>query len=233
VGPRTGALDISSSTAYRCRQECTIVIQAVEEDATSTISSPNVCLRPEQPGDAEAVRQINVSAFDTKAEADLVDALRAAGGITLSAVTVSGGAGPAGETVTAPSRSPMFVDEVIGGEVVGHVLFSPVTVSTEKAEVSLLALGPVAVLPSKQRQGIGTLMISGCLEYLRSRGHRGVVVVGEPAYYRRFGFIQASRWGLACELEVPDENFMAMALTPGVLAGVSGTVRYRPEFGRV
>ena len=96
--------------------------------------------------------------------------------------------------------------------------------------MALLALGPVAVLPSRQHQGIGTMMISGCLEYLRARGHRGVVVVGAPAFYRRFGFIQAGRWGLKAELEVPEEDFMALALASGALGGVSGIVRYRPEF---
>jgi putative acetyltransferase len=57
--------------------------------------------------------------------------------------------------------------------------------------------------------------------------------VGEPDFYRRFGFIQASRWGLVSELEIPEKNFMALALTPGVLGGLTGTVRYRPEFDGV
>jgi putative acetyltransferase len=59
------------------------------------------------------------------------------------------------------------------------------------------------------------------------------VVVGEPGFYRRFGFIQASRWGLRWEVEVPEENFLALQLTPGALAGVSGAVRYRPEFTQI
>ncbi len=91
----------------------------------------------------------------------------------------------------------------------------------------------VAVIPAKQHQGIGTMMIAGCLEHLRSLHNRGVVVVGEPGFYRRFGFIPASRWGLQWELEVPEENFLVLELTPGALAGVSGTVRYRPEFTQV
>jgi putative acetyltransferase len=164
-------------------------------------------LRPEHSADVEAVRHVNVMAFGAQAEADLVDALRRAGAVTLSAVTVLG-AQRTGETEPCTSdEGKLFTGEVYGGEVVGHVLFTPVTVATEKGAVPLLGLGPVAVLPANQRQGLGTMMISGCLEYLRTRGHRGVVVVGEPDFYRRFGFIQASRWGLLSELEIPEASW--------------------------
>jgi predicted N-acetyltransferase YhbS len=76
------------------------------------------------------------------------------------------------------------------------------------------------------------LLISACLEQLRESGHSGVVVLGHPKYYPRFGFIPASRWGLRLEVEVPDEVFMALELCPGLLAGVCGVVRYRPEFAK-
>jgi putative acetyltransferase len=198
----------------------------------STISSPAVCLRPEQPADVHKIREINEAAFQGRAEADLVDALRGAGMITLSAVALLGCSPEGEEKGDATHRSGMCTDEVVGGELVGHILFTPVTVTTEKADVPLLGLGPVAVLPARQHQGVGTLMVSGCLEHLRAQRHRGVVVVGEPAFYRRFGFIKASRWGLQWETEVPEENFMALELTPGFLAGVSGVVRYRPEFSK-
>jgi putative acetyltransferase len=199
----------------------------------STLSSPAICLRFEQPADAGKIREIDELAFEGRAEADLVDALRSTGIITLSAVAVLGGSPKGGESATAPDRSSICIGEVVGGEVVGHVLFTPVTVTAERGDLSLLGLGPVAVLPARQHQGIGTLMIAGCLEHVRSLHHRGVVVVGEPSFYRRFGFIEASRWGLRWEIEVPEENFMALELTPGLLAGVSGVVRYRPEFTQV
>ena len=141
--------------------------------------------------------------------------------------------GPGEAQPCASEEGKLFTGEVYGGEVVGHVLFTPVSVATAKGDLPLLGLGPVAVRPANQRQGLGTMMISGCLEYLRTRGHCGVVVVGEPAFYRRFGFIQASRWGLKSELDIPEENFMALALTAGALGGLTGTVRYRPEFGQV
>jgi len=199
----------------------------------STIPSPQICLRPEQPGDEGSIRQINESAFADRTEADRVQALRDAGAIRLSAVAILGGRSVDGGSVGTVGRTGMCSGEVIGGELVGHALFTPVTVTTDKGDIELLGMGPVAVLPAKQRQGIGTMMIAGCLEHLRSLHNRGVVFVGEPGFYRRFGFIQASRWGLRWEVEVPEENFLVLELTPGALAGVSGTVRYRPEFTQV
>jgi len=198
-----------------------------------SILSPSICLRPEQPGDEGSIRQINESAFADRTEADLVQTLRDAGAIRLSAVAILGGRTPDGGSVATVGRTGMCSREVIGGVLVGHALFTPVTVTTDKGDIELLGMGPVAVIPAKQHQGIGTMMIAGCLEHLRSLHNRGVVVVGEPGFYRRFGFIQASRWGLRWEVEVPEENFLALQLTPGALAGVSGAVRYRPEFTQI
>ena len=198
----------------------------------STISSPSICLRPEQPGDEGSVRQINESAFADRAEACLVQALRDAGAVRLSAVAIMGGRSLDGRSVKTVGRTEMCSGEVIGGELVGHALFTPVTVATDKGDIELLGMGPVAVIPARQHQGVGTMMIAGCLEHLRGLHNRGVVVVGEPGFYRRFGFIQASRWGLRWEGDAPEENFLVLELTPGALAGVSGTARYRPEFNR-
>lgn len=120
---------------------------------------------------------------------------------------------------------------VVGGEVIGHALVTPVTLTSEQGEQRLLGLGPVAVLPEHQGRGIGTLLIETCLEQLRDSDIAGVVVVGDPGYYGRFGFITAARWGLRWEVEAPEEVFMALELSPGQLAGKCGVVRYRPEFG--
>jgi putative acetyltransferase len=197
----------------------------------STLSSPAVHLRLEQPGDAIPIRQINESAFGGNVEADLIDALRAADAVALSVVAVINANSPEGQDMHTVGPDSVHKGEIVGGDIVGHALFTPITVTTETGEVQLLALGPVAVLPARQHRGIGTMMISGCLEHLRASGKRGVVVVGEPGYYRRFGFIQASRWSLRSDMvEVPEENFLALELTPGALTGVSGVARYRPEF---
>jgi putative acetyltransferase len=166
-----------------------------------------------------AIRRVNELAFEGTAEADLADALRSTGAITVSMVAVLGGAAADGEAT--------------GGEVIAHALFSPVAIETECRAVSALGLGPVAVRPDLQRQGIGTMLIDACLERLRVAGHGAVVVIGHPAYYPRFGFLPASRWGLTWEMDVPDEAFMALELHPGALAGMRGVVRYRPEFAGV
>jgi putative acetyltransferase len=218
------------------------------EHVMSSLSPMDACLRPEGQDDLESIRHVNIMAFERTEEADLVDSLRGAGAVTLSVVTVLGahrlggtgtsdafGADDTAEVADATDADTcaLCACELYGGEIVGHVLFTPVVVATQDGELPLLGLGPVAVLPANQRQGLGTMMLSGCLEYLRAQGHRGVVVVGDPDFYRRFGFINASRWGLRSEFPVPDENFMALSLKPGVLGGFAGTVRYRPEFGQV
>ena len=69
------------------------------------------------------------------------------------------------------------------------------------------------------------------LESCKELGYSAVVVVGHPEYYPRFGFIPASRLGIACEYNVPDEVFMALELEPGTLQGKSGTIRYHEAFG--
>jgi putative acetyltransferase len=199
----------------------------------SPFSTSDACLRPEYKSDAEAIRRVNVAAFERTAEANLVDSLREAGAVILSAVVVVGAVRADAGSLTPTERSRLCTAQVRGGEVVGHALLTPVTVATDKGEVLLLGLGPVAVEPAHQRLGLGTMMVSGCLEYMRARGHRGVVVVGDPTFYRRFGFIGAARWGLDIESGVPEEQFMALALKPGVLGGMSGTVRYRSEFANI
>lgn len=170
-------------------------------------SAPAFHIRPEGPHDADAIRRVNELAFAGHTEADIVDALRAAEAVVLSLVAL---------------------DE--SDRVIAHALVTPVTVETDEGQTGLVGLGPVAVLPSDQERGVGTQLIEACLEELRQRGHAAVVVVGEPDYYSRFGFIAAGRWGLRWEVDVPEEAFMVLELAPGRLAGTRGTVRYRPEF---
>ena len=171
-------------------------------------------LRPEEPGDAAAIRQIHRLAFEGEVEAEIVDAIRAAEAAVLSLV--------AEETATGGAT---------GGLLVGHVLFTDVTVTTADGdEMGLLSLAPVGVLPSRQNEGIGTMLIEAGLERLRAEGHPAVVVLGHPSYYPRFGFVPASSFGLRWEMDAPDEAFMALELSAGALAGVRGVVRFRPEF---
>ena len=111
--------------------------------------------------------------------------------------------------------------------VVGHILFSPVSIEPEGTAIGL---APMAVLPEHQRRGIGGRLVREGLELLRAAGHGAVVVLGHPEYYPRFGFTRANRFGLRCEFECRDEAFMALELSPGALANRAGLVRYLREF---
>jgi putative acetyltransferase len=97
---------------------------------------------------------------------------------------------------------------VAGTEVVGHALLSRVDVSGSPA----LALAPVGVVPAHQRAGVGTAVVRAVLAAGAAAGERLVVVVGDPAYYRRFGFLPASRFGITGPYPVPDEVFQALPL---------------------
>ena len=116
---------------------------------------------------------------------------------------------------------------VLEEDVVGHILFTKVSIGD--SAVNALGLGPMAVLPELQHQGIGTRLLGEALERCRFAGYECVVVVGHPEYYPRFGFVPASRWGLHYE-GVPDEAFMALELQAGVLETASGRVGFQPEF---
>lgn len=162
-------------------------------------------IRGERKEDFEGVRRVNEAAFGQPAEADLVDALRSGGAVTVSLVAE------------------------VKGQIVGHILFSPVTVQGAD-DLKAVGLGPMAVLPEHQRRGIGSLLIRKGLEYCRKAGIQAVVVLGHPDYYPRFGFRRASSWGLRCEFDAPDEAFMALELIPNVLSGRSGVVNYHAAF---
>jgi putative acetyltransferase len=165
-------------------------------------------VRPESPDDCDAIANVNRLAFGGEGEARLVEALRASDGFD-------------------PELSLVAVGE---GTVVGHVLFSPIVIEAEDRRTPALALAPMAVLPQRQRQGIGSELVRRGLVACRVRGHRLVVVLGHPEYYPRFGFQAARPHGILCPYEAPDEAFMVFALVPGALDGVAGTVKYPPAF---
>ena len=132
-------------------------------------------------------------------EAAIVEALRSAEALTLSLVAVED-----------------------SGEIVGHVAFSPVLI--DGGDAGWFGLGPVAVKPDRQRRGIGARLVRNGLDRLRETGAHGVVVLGDPVYYGRFGFRVPSNLRLP---NVPAEYFMALGFG---LAAPSGTVEYHSAF---
>lgn len=171
------------------------------------MNDSSLILRAELPADQAAIHNLHTRAFNGPQEAELVDQLRAEGFYSLSLVAEK------------------------AGELVGHILFSPLQIITDSKSLPALALAPVAVLPEHQRSGIGSALIRAGLELARQNGERIVIVLGEPAYYGRFGF----RADLAAPLSSPyaGEYFMALELVPGALAGVQGEVVYAGPFGRL
>lgn len=151
------------------------------------------------------MRAVNVAAFETPAEAALVDALR---------------------EQARPLVSLVAEDDAA---IVGHVMFSPVSLGDRPA-LQIMGLAPVAVAPEHQRKGVGSALVRAGIERCKQLGVGAVVVLGHPSYYPRFGFLPASRFGVGCEYAVPDDVFMAMELQPGYLRGASGKVKYHAAF---
>jgi putative acetyltransferase len=168
-----------------------------------------ITIRSERPEDASRVRLVNELAFGQSAEADLVERLRQA---------------------CTDSLSLVAEDDAVSG----HILFTSVVVESAGQRVLGMGLAPMAVLPDRQRQGIGSQLVRRGLDILRDRGCPFVVVVGHPEYYRRFGFEPASMHGLASQWAgVPDAAFMVLVLDVHAMAGVSGVAKYREEFNEV
>ena len=164
-------------------------------------------IRPETRADFAAISEVNSLAFGRDGEARLVDELRDAGYARLSLVAVE------------------------GGRIVGHVMLSEAGIQTEDGPVQALALGPVAVLPYRQGEGIGSALIRDALGRCAREGHRVVVLVGHPGYYPRFGFSSALAENLTSAYS--GEAFMALELVPGALSGVSGPFEFAPPFEAV
>jgi putative acetyltransferase len=165
-------------------------------------------IRNERPGDRERIRSVHLTAFDTRAEADLVDALREQADPVVSLVAEE------------------------GGDIVGHIMFSPATMATQPV-LRIMGLAPVAVLPRCQRRGVGSALIREGLGRCRALGFGAVIVLGHAGFYPRFGFAPASRWDIHSEYDVPDDVFMALELTDGSLAGSSGLVKYHSAFANL
>jgi len=117
------------------------------------------------------------------------------------------------------------------GELVGHILLSKAEVVNEDHIREIIVLAPIAVMPDYQKRGIGGALIREALERVKRLGYGLVLLIGHPAYYPKFGFQPARRFGLELkQFEVPDEVFMVCELIDGELGKIKGELRYPSTF---
>lgn len=161
-------------------------------------------IRPERPQDAPGIRRVLEAAFPTSAEADLVERLR------------------------RHSKAVIALTAEDVGEIVGHIVFSPLSLEPLAGTVGL-GLGPLAVMPDHEKHGVGRRLVQNGLAECRAWGARFVSVLGDPEYYGRFGFEPATGHGLLNEFGA-DEHFMVFELRKGGLPPSGTLIRYAPEF---
>ncbi|MCI0539172.1 MAG: N-acetyltransferase [Verrucomicrobiales bacterium] len=171
----------------------------------SAQSASKLVIRPENDVDADGITRVLIEAFGGNVEVDLVHALRNNGALTISFVAC------------------------VSGEIVGHVAFSPMHADGQPDREDLLGLAPVAVLPKWQRRGIGATLVQRGLDECRRRGVAAVFVLGDPTFYRRFGFMPAHTQGFRCVYDAPNA-FQLLALADEGVLPPAGLIRYRPEF---
>ncbi|OPY54977.1 MAG: Acetyltransferase (GNAT) family protein [Methanosaeta sp. PtaU1.Bin112] len=169
-----------------------------------------IFIREEGPKDIEEIRKLNektfMQAFGQAPEANLIDSLRKSCANILSLVAIQ------------------------DDHVVGHIFLSPVKIDGDKA-IEGMGLGPIAVQPELQHQGIGSQLVQVGIDMLKTRGDPFIIVLGHPEYYPRFGFERASLYGIGSQWEgVPDEAFMILVLNEEALFGACGVARFRNEF---
>ena len=165
-------------------------------------------IRVEKPEDQIGVRHINTQAFDTDVETNLIDALRKSGIPLISLVAEE------------------------DGELVGHILFSPVTLEGHNCSISLAGLASMAVAPAFQKRQIGSMLVEEGLRHCKNACYEAVCVLGHPDYYPRFGFVPSVNYGIKSEFDVPVEVFMVKELREGALVDCNGIAKYHYLFNQ-
>jgi putative acetyltransferase len=166
------------------------------------MGSPTI--EPERSGDEATIAAVTAAAFHNHPyshgeEPGIIARLRAAGALSVSLVAREGTA------------------------IIGHVAASPIALGA--THEGWYGLGPISVRPDRQRHGIGSLLMRAVLETLRANGARGCVLVGEPAFYRHFGFTADPSVSHA---GVPPEYCLTLRFVPGTEAGAA---QFHPAFG--
>ncbi|MBL7967141.1 MAG: N-acetyltransferase [Prolixibacteraceae bacterium] len=175
----------------------------------------NLFIRQEMPSDYDAVIELTAKAFETMPFSE----------------------GDEDRLVASLRTASTFIPELslvaeLNGKIVGHILFTPLSIDNGQQKFQSLVLGPVSVLPEFQKQGIGGELIRAGHQKTTELGFHSVILIGHPEYYPRFGYKTASGFGLKVSMELPsDDVFMAVELTENALSGVTGMVIFPPEFG--
>lgn len=173
----------------------------------------DVSVRLEVSGDEPAVRDVELAAFTGPEEAEIVERIRS----------------------EAPDGWQSLVAVDATGRIVGHLLLSPCAVEDDEGGrvATVLAVGPVAVLPAVQYRGVGSSLMYAAMSLAMARAVPALVLLGHPSYYPRFGFTPARDAGLEPPADAwPDEAWMARRL-PAWDDSMRGTVRYPEAFGQL
>lgn len=180
-----------------------------EKQHSLLLGGESVSIRSEKPSDRAEVKALVSAAFERSDESDLIEALDGEHGV-ISLVAQK------------------------DGTLLGHLLFSPVTV-TDSAGIERreIALGPIAVRPTQQGNGVGTALIEGGLRQCREAGWSLVFVLGDPRFYQRFGWQVAAQHRIGCRWDQSGRNFQVLELEPEALSGCQGEVSYHQAFDEV
>ncbi|CAM3726329.1 GNAT family N-acetyltransferase [Mesobacillus thioparans] len=177
------------------------------------MKSVDYIIRPEDIHDIHGISVLNRAAFENgENEARLVELIR-------------------DSEHFIPALSLVAVDEK--GEIIGHILFSVISLVTNQGVIPTMSLAPMAVKPEYQNSGIGSALVTEGLKKCKSLGYQHVFVLGHPNFYPKFGFQPSKNFGIQAPFPVPDEVFMAIELEYGSLNGLEGKIEYPPAFNAV
>jgi predicted N-acetyltransferase YhbS len=168
----------------------------------------NIAIRPEHKDDYDSIKRINDEAFGQENEGLLVSALRK----------------------TSKYIPNLSLVAEMNNNIIGHILFYPLTIITKTGEKDVLSLAPISVLPKYQKKGVGYKLVKRGLDDCKKTNYDVVIVVGHPNDYPRFGFKPASKWKIQLPIDAPDEAFMAIELKEKTIEKYTGTVVFPKEY---
>lgn len=169
-----------------------------------------ITVRTESADDIKAIDVVHLSAFEGDDEVGFIDSLRNSSGYT----------------------AELSLLAEFNGRIVGHILLTKIRLQQSSSGIDVLALAPMAVVPSQSHRGIGSELVHTALEEAKKYGFKAIVVIGHPEFYQRFGFKQVSNWKLRSNLSVDQDLITAIELQPGALEN-GGNLIYPSQFSRV